>query len=80
MAHNSGGPKEDIVVPSDGQITGFLASTAEEYADAIYQALTSDKEGITLLRQRARNSAERFSDEVFSASFKTTVLESGLLS
>eukprot|EP00798_Chlamydomonas_sp_ICE-L_P016150 gene16150-22310_t len=42
VAHNSAGPKEDIVVPQpsgDGeyadQITGFLAETVEEYAQAL---------------------------------------------
>lgn len=80
VAHNSGGPKADIVIPLKGQSTGYLASTVEEYADAIHEALTKDSGEIDLLRQRARKSAERFSDEVFSTSFKTTILESGLLS
>ena len=31
VAHNSGGPKSDIVVEYDGEATGFLASTPEEY-------------------------------------------------
>jgi alpha-1,2-mannosyltransferase len=33
VAHNSGGPKSDIIIP---ERTGFLASTAEEYADALF--------------------------------------------
>ena len=45
IAHASAGPKEDIVVPQVSeqggevadQCTGFLATTAEEYADAIRQ-------------------------------------------
>lgn len=36
VAHRSGGPAADIVVPlPDGRITGFLAETPEEYADAM---------------------------------------------
>ena len=39
VAHNSGGPKSDIVSPHQ---SGFLATTADEYADAIYEAFTLD--------------------------------------
>ncbi len=39
IAHNSGGPRADIVLPEDGpeglQPTGFLAETVDEYAAAI---------------------------------------------
>lgn len=36
IAHRSGGPLADIIVPSpDGRITGFLAKTPEEYANAM---------------------------------------------
>ncbi|WZZ40271.1 hypothetical protein YC2023_036530 [Brassica napus] len=35
IAHNSAGPKMDIVLEEDGQRTGFLAETVEEYAEAI---------------------------------------------
>ncbi|KAK2423353.1 GDP-Man:Man(3)GlcNAc(2)-PP-Dol alpha-1,2-mannosyltransferase [Trifolium repens] len=36
IAHNSAGPKMDIVLDEDGQQTGFLACTVEEYADAFF--------------------------------------------
>jgi len=80
VAHNSGGPKADIVVPLSGQTTGYLASTVEEYADAIYEALTMDPQKVKLIRTSARQSSERFSDEVFSTSFKKVVMKSNLLS
>ena len=32
LAHDSAGPRMDIVLPFNGQQTGFLASNAEEYA------------------------------------------------
>lgn len=36
IAHRSGGPAADIVVPlPDGRTTGFLAETPEEYAEAM---------------------------------------------
>ncbi|PPD97634.1 hypothetical protein GOBAR_DD05341 [Gossypium barbadense] len=35
IAHNSAGPKMDIVLDEDGQQTGFLAQNVEEYADAV---------------------------------------------
>jgi alpha-1,2-mannosyltransferase len=39
IAHNSGGPKSDIVVPYKGQQTGCLATTAEEYAEKLAELL-----------------------------------------
>lgn len=36
IAHRSGGPAADIVVPlPDGRVTGFLAETPEDYAEAM---------------------------------------------
>ena len=67
VAHNSGGPKSDIVtVSTDKERTGFLASTAEEYADAIHQILTMDPEQVEQIRARAQQSALRFTDTVFA--------------
>ncbi|KOM25268.1 hypothetical protein LR48_Vigan66s002100 [Vigna angularis] len=40
IAHNSAGPKMDIVLDEDGQQTGFLACTVEEYVDAIVRTVT----------------------------------------
>lgn len=63
VAHNSGGPKSDIVArPSE---TGFLATTAEEYADALHQALTLPLPAAATMREQARLSATRFSDQEF---------------
>ncbi|CAB9501034.1 Man(3)GlcNAc(2)-PP-Dol alpha-1,2-mannosyltransferase [Seminavis robusta] len=79
IAHDSGGPKSDIVVPLDGQPTGMLASTAEGYADAMHQAFTMNNADADRMRKNARLSAERFSDEKFNLSFKKEILESGIL-
>lgn len=90
VAHNSGGPKSDIILrpcdfqtltPTDGdKPTGCLASTAEEYAMAMYEILKRDasSDEILEMREGGRKSAERFSDEVFMDSFKETILSSRL--
>jgi len=86
IAHDSGGPRSDIVFPerncssssssssrsgTDGgtnsskQATGFLATTAEQYAAAMHRALTMDDPEAQAMRHRARASATRFSDAAF---------------
>jgi alpha-1,2-mannosyltransferase len=79
IAHDSGGPKSDIVVPFKGKQTGLLASTAEGYADAMFEAFTMDKKVAFEMRKNARLSVTRFSDEEFNRSFKKQILDSGLL-
>ncbi len=66
IAHNSAGPREDIVVPFKGRATGLLASTAAEYADAIEQVLQMSVQQRTELQMNARQSLQRFSDETFA--------------
>eukprot|EP00924_Labyrinthula_sp_SR-Ha-C_P001072 maker-scaffold_7-snap-gene-12.39-mRNA-1 protein AED:0.15 eAED:0.18 QI:0/0/0/1/0.5/0.33/3/0/429 len=67
VGHNSGGPKFDIIRQG---VTGFLASSVEEYTNCLYILLTSsNREAITKLRLAASNSAIRFTDEVFSQHF-----------
>ena len=36
LAHNSGGPKSDIVIKFDGGETGYLAATAQKYAESLF--------------------------------------------
>ncbi|GAG66629.1 unnamed protein product [marine sediment metagenome] len=83
IAHNSGGPKADIVVPIEEgggkgvrNRTGFLASSEEEYANAMFEALQglSDKESRSI-RSYAQDSSKRFSDDVFNTSFKNLILK-----
>lgn len=86
VAHNSGGPKSDIILKpwqfKDGNndATGCLASTVDEYAHAIYEVLKrgASSEEVMNIRKNGRKSAERFSDEVFMDSFKETVMRSSL--
>jgi alpha-1,2-mannosyltransferase len=74
VAHDSGGPRADIIATSDEsktQWTGYRATTVEQYADALYAALSqpttltcSEQQAI---RNRARNVAvTRFSDQIFA--------------
>jgi alpha-1,2-mannosyltransferase len=79
VAHNSGGPKTDIVKPYEGQSTGFLAATAEEYADAIHEALSLPADKAEAMRKRAHEQVAQFSDEMFESSCKVSLLQSGLL-
>ncbi|KAI1337384.1 hypothetical protein F5Y15DRAFT_418147 [Xylariaceae sp. FL0016] len=63
VVHNSGGPKLDIVTPVDGELTGFHATTATEFAEGYEKALSLPNP--LAVRQRARQSSKRFSDEEF---------------
>jgi alpha-1,2-mannosyltransferase len=75
IAHNSGGPKSDIVVDS----SGFLASTTEEYAAKIERALSMSDTEVCAMRKNAQESAKRFTDEVFAQSFLTVMMEMKIL-
>mmetsp|Transcript_13411 Transcript_13411/g.15390 ORF Transcript_13411/g.15390 Transcript_13411/m.15390 type:complete len:342 (+) Transcript_13411:548-1573(+) len=80
IAHNSGGPKEDIIVTLPGtERTGFLALTKDEFADSMNAALSMSKEEATRTRQRAIDSVNRFSDDTFGLSFKRVILDSKIL-
>lgn len=49
IAHRSGGPAADIVVPlPDGRVTGFLAETPEEYAAAMAQVFRQDRSCVNI--------------------------------
>lgn len=47
-------------------MTGFHASTKEEFTAAFEKALALSAEDSLAMRQRARKSAARFSEEVFA--------------
>ncbi|XP_041359007.1 GDP-Man:Man(3)GlcNAc(2)-PP-Dol alpha-1,2-mannosyltransferase-like isoform X2 [Gigantopelta aegis] len=71
LAHNSGGPKLDIVIPHNGEQTGFLADDVPSYADAMETIFNmSDKERLKI-QMNARESVQKFSDEEFECSFLT---------
>ncbi|KAI9158661.1 GDP-Man:Man(3)GlcNAc(2)-PP-Dol alpha-1,2-mannosyltransferase [Paramyrothecium foliicola] len=64
VVHNSGGPKLDIVVEVDGQPTGFHATSPQEFAEGFEKALSLPD--TLAVRKRARQSAKRFTEEVFA--------------
>ncbi|KAK5847624.1 hypothetical protein PBY51_016737 [Eleginops maclovinus] len=69
LAHKSGGPKMDIVVPFEGGQTGFLADDEDSYAEAVERILALSPGGRLLIRRNARQSVARFSDQEFEACF-----------
>lgn len=70
VVHDSGGPREDIVVDIDDDsgsgATGFRATTEEEFAAAFEAALALPEEEKVAMRLRARKSALRFTEEEFA--------------
>ncbi|GAQ11112.1 GDP-Man:Man(3)GlcNAc(2)-PP-Dol alpha-1,2-mannosyltransferase [Aspergillus lentulus] len=66
VVHDSGGPREDIVIDLGDGATGFRASTEDEFAAAFEAALALPAEEKVAMRQRARKSALRFTEEEFS--------------
>ena len=71
IAHRSGGPLTDIIGqsrvenPVDKNF-GFLAKTAEEYAQAISRAIKGfGDQSITQIRADGREAAARFSNDEF---------------
>ena len=69
LAHKSGGPKLDIVVPFEGGQTGFLAEDELGYADAMERILSLPAAASLQIRRNARQSVARFSDQEFQACF-----------
>ncbi|TPX78593.1 GDP-Man:Man3GlcNAc2-PP-dolichol alpha-1,2-mannosyltransferase [Chytriomyces confervae] len=75
IANNSGGPKMDIVSTSNRESrTGYLASSKEEYAAAIWDALNLSADEEFDMRTRARSSvATRFSTATFQTEFLRSI-------
>ncbi|KAJ3122563.1 asparagine-linked glycosylation protein [Nowakowskiella sp. JEL0407] len=73
LAHNSGGPKSDIIVNRETNTdmkTGYLASTVDEFSDKMYEILTLPMDLDIKIRKSARESVrEQFSDDQFTKGF-----------
>ncbi|EIN12293.1 UDP-Glycosyltransferase/glycogen phosphorylase [Punctularia strigosozonata HHB-11173 SS5] len=66
VTHASGGPLNDIVVPYNGQPTGYHARTVTEFAQAFQTVLVMSPTEQLAMRKRARQWAvQRFSAEEF---------------
>lgn len=73
IAHNSGGPKQDIVLDEDGVPTGFLATTATEFAAAILHVGGLPPAERLEVAGAARRRAARFSEANFDRDFKAAL-------
>ncbi|PWA71247.1 UDP-Glycosyltransferase superfamily protein [Artemisia annua] len=73
IAHNSAGPKMDIVLPEEGKQTGFLAQTVEEFADAILKILQMSESEKHEMAEAGRRRANRFSEQRFYEDFKAAI-------
>ncbi|XP_070553749.1 GDP-Man:Man(3)GlcNAc(2)-PP-Dol alpha-1,2-mannosyltransferase-like isoform X2 [Ptychodera flava] len=74
LAHNSAGPKMDIVVEYNNKPTGFLADDEESYAEAMETILKMTAKDRMAIRQNARDSVDRFSEKEFEESFLNAVV------
>lgn len=72
IAHNSAGPKMDIVVPHKGQKSGFLAETEEEYANCFYTIYHMNEQQRKVIRDAAKQQVKKFSQQKFNESFLET--------
>jgi alpha-1,2-mannosyltransferase len=74
VAHDSAGPRADIVVPRGGAAAGGprpgrLADSEAGFADALAELIVMPEEERLALAQAARDAAGRFSEEAFAAGF-----------
>ena len=75
IAHDSAGPREDIVVEEEGggpalgggepQPTGYRCTTVDQYADAIVEVLGMGQVERMRVSAAARRRAAHFSDQRF---------------
>ncbi|KAM3287763.1 GDP-Man:Man(3)GlcNAc(2)-PP-Dol alpha-1,2-mannosyltransferase isoform X1 [Capsicum chacoense] len=73
IAHNSAGPRMDIVLPEDGKQTGFLAKSVEEFAEAIIEVIKLPENERLEMAAAARKRASMFSEQRFYEDFKAAV-------
>lgn len=67
VAHNSGGPRDDILVNNMGKPVGFLATTKEEYTTTLMKIFKMTKADQDALIRNARVAVEeRFSTNLFN--------------
>jgi len=69
LAHNSGGPKLDIVIDYKDRPTGYLADDVKSYAAALATIFGLEEKVRNDIRINARQSVKRFSDAEFDRKF-----------
>jgi len=70
VAHDSGGPKMDIIIDN---VTGFLASDSNSFSEILYNIVKMDSNQLNDIRLKARESVDRFSEEEFENSFLKSI-------
>ncbi|XP_067645074.1 GDP-Man:Man(3)GlcNAc(2)-PP-Dol alpha-1,2-mannosyltransferase isoform X2 [Eurosta solidaginis] len=75
VAHRSGGPLLDIIETSEGSQNGYLAINAADYANCILSIICNSKELNDAIRNAARSSVERFTEEEFDINFLRAVTQ-----
>ena len=71
IAHNSAGPKLDIITHGED---GLLASSPDEYCEAMAEVFRNF-EKFNLLRRNARRKVEKFSQEAFSRDLQSELMK-----
>lgn len=66
IAHNSGGPKADII---DDNKSGFLAEDVDDFAENLARVSEMDEKDRLKIRQKATQKADQFSTQVFVNKF-----------
>lgn len=69
LAHNSGGPKLDILTDYNDQKTGFLADSCASYAKAMTAIFALTAQERRAMQQAARESVKRFTEDKFENGF-----------
>ena len=69
LAHDSGGPKLDIVIDYEGKPTGFLAKDEDGYASQLHAIFKMSTQEKNCMISNARKSVVRFSESNFEAGF-----------
>jgi len=70
IAHNSAGPKFDIIEHSK---TGFLANDQGDFVEFLQQAACLSESDVTSIKSRMHKSCQRFSEESFNQNFRTEI-------
>lgn len=74
VAHKSGGPRLDIIVPYESYDTvGFLADTPQNYAETIMRIIEMTPSQRDTIRNGAKARVNAFSDECFEKHFLNAV-------
>ena len=70
IAHNSAGPKFDIIEHSR---TGFLANNESDFVDLLQKVACLSESDVTTIKSRMHKSCQRFSENSFNQHFRTEI-------